>query len=146
MSALILSLAVLASAAPSPTLSDLSWLAGTWKGRSAEAEMEEVWLAPRGGLMLGLHRDVAGEKAVSFEHLRIEAKDGTLVYTSSPNGLPPTAFRLKSMEARKVVFENPTHDFPQRILYWSASPRELCARIEGTVEGKLQSESWCWKS
>lgn len=44
----------------------------------------------------------------------------------------------------KAVFENPEHDFPQRILYWRDGAN-LCARIEGTQKGKPAGQEWCWK-
>jgi hypothetical protein len=43
----------------------------------------------------------------------------------------------------RVVFENPAHDFPQRVIYWKDG-NDLCARIEGTMNGKAESEEWKW--
>ena len=43
----------------------------------------------------------------------------------------------------RVVFENPTHDFPQRIIYWKDGA-DLRARIEGTQNGKEGSQEWRW--
>ena len=47
------------------------------------------------------------------------------------------------MTATRVVFENLSHDFPQRIIY-SRKGKQLCARIEGTLQGKEEGEEWCW--
>ena len=48
-----------------PTLEALAWMAGTWVGEQDGTRMEELWMKPAGGLMLGLHRDVSasGDKA-----------------------------------------------------------------------------------
>jgi hypothetical protein len=43
-----------------------------------------------------------------------------------------------------VVFENATHDFPQRVIYWKEG-EVLAARIEGTLRGKERSEEWRFK-
>ena len=94
--------------------------------------------------MLGVHRDVVNGKAVNYELLRIEMQGNEVVYTSIPNGKTATSFRLTSVVERRVVFENPAHDFPQRILYWSSQEDELCARIEGPQGGKVVGEEWCW--
>ena len=50
------------------------------------------------------------------------------------------------MESRrgKAVFENPAHDFPQRILYWLDGAGALHARIEGPQDGKAVGEEWVW--
>ena len=34
--------------------------------------MEELWLAPKGGLMLGVHRDIKEGKAVNYEMVQID--------------------------------------------------------------------------
>ncbi len=39
------------------TLNGLDWMLGSWSGEDDGVHMEEHWLPPRGGVMLGLHRD-----------------------------------------------------------------------------------------
>lgn len=127
-----------------PTLDSLAWIAGAWAGTAGGVEMEEHWTAPKGNSMIGLHRDVAKGRTVGFEFLRIEQQPAGIVYLSMPNGRSPaTPFPLKEVSGTRVVFENPAHDFPQRIIYWKDGS-DLCARIEGTMNGKARSEEWCW--
>lgn len=47
-------------------LEALNWMAGSWQGTVGEGVMEEVWTPARGHTMLGLHRDVEGERTTSF--------------------------------------------------------------------------------
>ncbi len=132
-------------AAP-PELSSLSWLAGAWEGRDPVGlEMEELWTAPKGGVLLGLHRDVKDGRMASFEFLRIESGAKGIVYLASPGGRPATPFPLKETASKRVVFENPEHDFPQRILYWLTDDGALHARVEGTQGGKVVGEEWTWR-
>lgn len=128
-----------------PTLNDLAWMAGSWAGTSSRGiEMEEHWTAPKGNSMIGVHRDVGKGRTILFEFLRIEHQGDQIVYLSMPNGRSPaTAFPLKEMSGTRVVFENPTHDFPQRIVYWKDG-NDLKARIEGTMNGKAGSQEWTW--
>ena len=44
-----------------------------------------------------------------------------------------------------MVFENPEHDFPQRIVYWREGDRVLHARIEGVIKGKERKDEWHWQ-
>lgn len=120
-----------------------SWISGWWAGDIDGVRMEEVWTTPANGLMVGVHRDVLPGGKAAFEFLRIEEKDGKVVYRSMPGGRPVTDFPLKSATDSKIVFENPTHDFPQRIIYWKQGDK-LCARIEGKMQGKEAAEEWCW--
>ena len=133
-----------ARAAEPVDLSRLAWMEGRWSGVSDGVAMEEHWTAPKGGALLGLHRDVKDGRMVSFEFLRIETTAEGTFYFASPRSAPPTPFRLVEMGERRVVFENKEHDFPQRILYWLEPSGALHARIEGPQGGKLVGEEWTW--
>jgi len=127
-----------------PTLDSLAWMAGSWSGTSRGIEMEEHWTAPNGNSMIGMHRDVGKGRTLGFEFLRIEQQGDAIVYLSMPVGRSPaTPFPLKEVSGTRVVFENPTHDFPQRIIYWKDGA-DLRARIEGTSNGKEGSMEWRW--
>ncbi len=129
-----------------PAIADLAWLAGSWAGESGGVQMEEHWTKPKGNTMVGMHRDVGKGRTLLFEFLRIEQRGEQIVYLSMPNGRSPaTAFPLKELSGTRVVFENPAHDFPQRIIYWKDG-NDLRARIEGTQNGKTGSEEWRWSS
>jgi hypothetical protein len=145
-------LLLLAAAAAPLALADSAprapeWMAGEWSGTAGGLEMEELWTSAKGGAMLGLHRDVRSGKITSFEFLRIEVTPDTVTYWAMPQGRPATPFRLVENESgpRRVVFANPRHDFPTRILYWISEDGLLHARTEGTLKGKAASEEWSWR-
>lgn len=118
------------SPATSHNLELLGWLSGGWRSEGTP-EIEEYWMSPKGGAMLGLSRTVAKGKLVGFEFLRIEAKGEGIDYVASPGGGPATRFRLLRATASEAVFENLTHDFPKRIIYRLQPDGSLLARIEG---------------
>ena len=146
---IVLGLALLAAPPAAPpadaaaALARLSWMVGGWASQDGAASSEEHWIAPRGGTMLGVHRDVEGARTSGFEFLRIEARPDGLVYLASPGGRPATPFRAIEVSDDRVVFENKEHDFPQRILYWRGKDA-LHARIEGMNAGKEASMEWRW--
>jgi hypothetical protein len=121
-------------------LSDLGWLAGCWEMNNEKKGMQitEMWMRPAGDAMIGVGRTLKAGKLVDFEFLRIIETGSGLAYVSRPSGNKnETTFSLKSSAANSVIFENPTHDFPQRILY-KREGTNLTARIEGTTNGKLR--------
>lgn len=123
----------------------LAWLEGRWTGTAGGVEMEEIWTSPSGGVLLGMHKDVKAGRVVGFEFLRIApGEGGALTYFASPRSAAPTPFRATEVSERRVVFANPAHDFPQRILYWLDGAGALHARIEGMVGGKQRGEEWTW--
>ena len=131
-----------AASVPDP-LTDLAWMAGRWTGEEEGVKMEEYWTEPGGGVMVGLHRDVFPDGKVFFEFLILEARENGMVYLAQPKGNPPTEFRLTEHGPDRAVFENPAHDFPQRITY-RLDGRRLCAEISGLSKGVELTEAWCW--
>ena len=118
-------------------------MVGQWAGTAGGVEMEELWMEPKGGVMLGLHRDVTPAKPTFFEFLRIEDREGEVVYVASPRGAGETEFKLMDVGQQHVVFENLEHDYPQRVIY-RREGKGLTARIEGVVEERLESDEWRW--
>jgi Domain of unknown function (DUF6265) len=118
---------------------DLAWLAGCWAQVGDGERIEECWLAPRGGMMLGVGRTLRDDGRTAFEFLRIAAdEDGTVTYFASPGGKPPTPFRLTSRGPRQAVFENPEHDFPQRLVYRLDDDGVLRVRVEAVTGGETR--------
>ncbi len=96
-------------------LAKLAWMAGSWRTASGT---EELWMRPRGGLMLGLNRTLReGAERAGFEYLRIVREPEGIVLHASPSGGPAVAFRLELVEGTRAVFANPDHDFPKLIDY-----------------------------
>ncbi|HMS16184.1 MAG TPA: DUF6265 family protein [Planctomycetota bacterium] len=98
-------------------IQDVGWLGTNWAGNMGKATIEERWGPAQGGAMLGVARTISGEKMTSFEFLRIIERDEGLVYVAQPGGGAATEFVLTELSETRAVFENPRHDFPQRIVY-----------------------------
>ena len=92
----------------------LAWLSGCWTQPRANGLVEEQWMTPRGGSMLGMSRTVVGGKTVEYEFLRIAVVDGTLTYVAKPSGQAEAAFPVKSLEEGVVNGEARGRDFPYR--------------------------------
>lgn len=126
------------------TLDSLKWLSGHWAGNESGDRTEEYWMEPLGGVMPGMNRTVKKSGGVFYEYIRIEKTPEGIVYNASPMGKNLTAFPMVSLEKGKVIFENPRHDYPQRIIYQLDEKGALKARIEGVVNGKTESCEWIW--
>ena len=133
-----LALAAVGAALPAraQSVDAMAWLAGCWRGHFGEAGTVEQWLPPAGGTMLGMSRTVRQGRTVEFEFLQLRPlQDGALALMPQPAGKPATVFRLLSSGPREAVFENPAHDFPQRIAYARPEDSRLLASIEGLRNG-----------
>jgi hypothetical protein len=98
-----------------------------------------------GDVLLGVGVTTQGEAAKSFEFFRIAKTAAGLSYFASPNASAATEFKAIEICSEKVVFENKAHDFPQRVIYAKGPNGTLKARIEGTIEGKLEAEDWVYR-
>jgi hypothetical protein len=124
--------------AQAPSNAAPDWIGGYWLSCDGGRETAESWIGAGTGTLLGTNLSGGG-----FEFLRIAAnEDGGLSYYSMPNGRsPPTAFAMTRNADQRVVFENPQHDFPQRIIY-ERDGDVMVARIEGPMDGRAESMEW----
>jgi hypothetical protein len=133
----------LSAQAPAPEVEDLAWLSGAWASRDGDKWTEEWWTPPRGGIMIGAGFSGRGDKAASFEHMRIMAdEDGRIAFFGMPGGAPAVRFPLVKAGTGEAVFENPAHDHPQRISYRleGASLTATVSQIDGS-----RAQSWTFK-
>ena len=73
------------------------------------------------------------------ETLRIEQIGNDIFYIAEvPHNPGPVRFKLMRLDECSAVFENPEHDFPNRIIYIRQGEDSLHVRIEGMgeTEGK----------
>ncbi len=130
--------AALAAETARATIDRLGWLAGCWAASDEGGTTEEHWMRPLGGTMLGTGRTVRNGRTVAHEFMRVEERDGRLVFISKPSGQAEASFVSQEITDSSIVFSNPAHDFPQRVLYRRQSDGSLAARIEGEEKGKVK--------
>lgn len=110
----------------------LEWLQGTWQrealppGRSGD----EVWQR-EGDALVGVGSSYRDGVLRFREQLRIVQEGGEVFYVADvPDNPAPVKFRQTQQQGQSVIFENPAHDFPQRIAYQREGER-LTARVSG---------------
>ena len=127
------------AASAQPTAAQLGWLAGCWAATDAELGSGEQWTAPAGGLMLGVARTLRRDRPPSHEFMQIRDTAQGLVLIALPSGQREATFTVQQIDTRSVTFENPAHDFPQRVIYLSSDGDTLEGRIEGMRNGQLRT-------
>ena len=121
-------------------LADLGWLAGCWEASKPDKGfmLSEQWMKPNGGMMVGMGRTIQDGRAADYEFMRIEQTGDSLRFFAKPKANPDeTPFDMIRFSESEVAFENPKHDFPQRVIY-RRDGTNLTARIEGTKDGKTR--------
>ena len=121
-------------------VSQLGWLSGAWVDRRSDGTWtEDYWTPVRGELMIGAGLTGRGEAVRHFEHMRIsKGADGAITFYGMPKGAAAVAFKMTKQTANEVVFENPAHDYPQRVTYRRDGDSVIAtvSLIDGSKEGR----------
>ncbi|MDQ3071578.1 MAG: DUF6265 family protein [Acidobacteriota bacterium] len=121
------------------TINDVAWIAGCWTSSSGGRQVDEQWMKPAGGTMLGISRTVAKGRTVATEFIQLREEADGLYYIALPSGQSEARFKLVAASEGSARFENPAHDFPQVITYVRQPDGSLVAQISGTVNGKARA-------
>ena len=116
-------------------VAQLGWLAGCWTGEVQAGVFEECWTVPRGDSIQVSARIVSNGKTVFREFISVDdVPDGVIMTIQhfrarlEPEG-DRAGFRLVKLTDAGAIFENPQHDFPQRIAYLKQPDGSVIARI-----------------
>jgi hypothetical protein len=102
---------------PQPTLADFLWLVGAWQGDLNALQADQVYMAPKNGLMLGTFRLTNKEKTLLVEIFTLlEKKDGVELYVRHFNPElvigeaekdRPLLLKLARLDAKQAEFRTP---------------------------------------
>jgi hypothetical protein len=120
------------------TLEKADWLIGNWQNTSKEGVATESWQKLNDSSYAGRSYFVIGKDTVSSETINLTQTGDSLFYipvVKGQNNDQPVKFRLTSSATDHLVFENPAHDFPQKISYRKISADSILAEISGKING-----------
>lgn len=123
-------------------LDSLSWLIGNWSVESSESIFTETWEKVNDTLFTGQSYFVKGSDTLSSETISLQQHDTSVFYVplvEGQNENKPIFFKLTYSDGTNAVFENPEHDFPQKIVYQLKENDSLIATISGNNNGKIRS-------
>lgn len=108
------------------------WLIGTWRSLGSKSNVFESWEAERDTMWSGMGWQLVDGDTIVLERVAlINRPDGLYYRADVPHNTKPIEFRAITISVTKYVFENPAHDFPKRIIYYSPENDTLHVRIEG---------------
>jgi hypothetical protein len=130
---------------PVTVLSDLQWLVGNWQIESDKGIVFENWKLVENGGLVGISGFIKGTDTEISETISIEQRGQDVLYIPTVKGQnndQPVPFTLTIASGDSFVFENPTHDFPDKITYYNKSATELTAKISGKIKGEDASRAF----
>lgn len=127
-------------------IDSLDWLAGTWEMTASKGTITESWAkANDSTLVCDTRLTTPDGKIVFSEDITLVQREGLLFYIpviSDQNDGRPIEFKETSFSAEEMVFENPEHDYPQRIVYRKTSDSTILAYIEGEENGEMKKREF----
>lgn len=148
--ALVLTLMIIGnrSAAQTNSLSGAKWLLGKWENQTQRGKMVEEWSELNDSTFAGRSYMITATDSISLESVLLKKEGNDLYYIPTVKGQnndQPVKFKLTSSTTNSLVFENPAHDFPQKISYTLESERSLLAEISGMMNGQQRSRKFPMK-
>ncbi|MGA8011354.1 MAG: DUF6265 family protein [Candidatus Acidiferrales bacterium] len=132
---------------PKTSLADLAWLAGRWQGSWGPRVAQQVWTAPKAGVMMGTFQLAEDDKTLVLELFSmVEEPEGITLhlrhFTSSLvawEKTGPTILNLASADPKSFVFENPLDGQPKHATITRIDADTYVSRSEVVPEkGQLQ--------
>lgn len=124
-------------------LDSIPWLSGVWENKDSLFITTETWERTNDTAFTGKSVTVAGNDTVFSESIRLIQMANTLFYlptVKDQNQGKEVSFTLTSFSPDVLIFENPTHDFPQKISYRKINDDSLVAEISGKENNLQKSE------
>ena len=121
---------------------------GTWTQQSEQGILEETWKSVNDSTFEGTSYFIKGKDTLHNETIVLQQKGENLIYKATvkdENNDEAVSFPLTSTTEKNLVFENPKHDYPQKINYKLAGATTLIAKISGKQAGKVTSETYTLK-
>jgi hypothetical protein len=127
-------------------LETMNWLVGQWENKTSEGLLTETWTKENDSTFSGQAYFIKNEKdTVHCESIVLTQVKEELIYRPTVKGQnndEPIDFKLTSDVENSFTFENPKHDYPQKIVYKKTNETSLVATISGKQQGKQSSESY----
>lgn len=127
-------------------LQKANWLVGEWEKTDSLGTLKEIWEASNDSTYNGQSYYIQNEKdTLHKEQIELVQDQEHLIYSATiqgENNDTSVPFQMMKDEDSVLVFENPKHDYPQKITYRLMKNKELSVTISGKEKGKTTSETY----
>ncbi|PKB15663.1 DUF6265 family protein [Flavobacterium sp. 5] len=126
-----------------------NWLLGKWDTKIDDGNLSENWKQINDSTFQGESFFIKGKDTLHYESIVLQQKGEELFYNAKVKGQnedKAVPFKLTLGNEKQLVFENPKHDYPQKIIYSLIKKDSLTATISGVQLGKTSSEKFGMKN
>jgi hypothetical protein len=119
------------------------WLIGNWENKSPDGILTENWKKVNDSTFSAVSLFIKGKDTLHSEKITLSQQGEMLMYSATVNGQnndKAIDFPSTTETENKLIFENPSHDYPQKITYSKGANNTLTAEISGDLRGKKTTE------
>jgi len=123
-------------------------IGGSWHMKTAKGITAETWKKISSDELHNRTFKINGKDTTLLEKVQLIKKGDNIFYISTvqnQNDGKSVIFKLIENKNNQFVFSNPTHDFPQRIVYHFVTQDSLHAWIDGQSNGRLVKQDFYYK-
>lgn len=129
-------------------LGKMSWLLGNWEKKMPEGTLSETWIKENDSTFSAKSYFIKEEDTLHNETILLTQKNDIITYSAKilgENNDKFVDFKLTSTNEKDCVFENPSHDYPQKIVYKKVNSTNFVTTISGIQQGKQFIDSYPMK-
>lgn len=127
-------------------LQKAKWILGEWEKKDSLGMLKEIWTTQDDSSFVGQSYYFQNEKdTLHNEQIELVQDGDNLFYRATVKGEnndEAVSFQMTKSEDSLLIFENPKHDYPQKIQYKLMKNGSLMATISGKQNTKNSSESY----
>jgi hypothetical protein len=107
-------------------------LTGSWKMKTSKGILFEQWQKKNDSTLSNKSFRVNGADTTMLEQVMLNFQNGSVTYYPNLPDQEAVSFKLVEIKDGQYIFENKTHDFPQRIIY-KIDKNQLAVSINGNT-------------
>lgn len=124
------------------------WLLGKWENKSDDGNLLEIWKKENDSVFIGESYFIKEKDTLHSEKIQLKQQGEDLLYIATikgENNDKPVTFKHNIEIAKQLVFENPKHDYPRKIVYKQFASNHLLIEISGIQQEKASSTRYSMK-
>ncbi len=126
-------------------LNPAQWIIGNWQQQTDKGILTETWERKNDSVYLGSCYFINETDTLHSETILLEQRADSITYSANVKGQnndKAVPFTLTSANTLSLVFENPVHDYPQKIVYQKNKSNGLLVTVSGILHGKKSIEKY----
>ena len=127
-------------------LEKAKWLVGEWEKTDSLGTLIEIWQPNNDSTYTGQSYYIQNEKdTIHNEQIELLQDQEHLIYSAmvkGENNNKAIPFQLTKDEDSLLVFENPKHDYPQKLEYRLLKNKSVSITVSGKERGKTSKATY----